>query len=281
MFEDSVEDGGGQVGIMEHPSPRVERLVGGEDHRPLAEMPVVDHVVQHVGGVGAIGQVTHLVDNQHMRMRVRLERLVEAPVSPGVREVLDQLRGGGEERLEAVLDSAVADGDGEMGLAATGLPMKDERPAFGHEIGTEVGAEQRHAQAGLQGEVEVVDGLEVREVSPAREPLQASLLAVRDLFGDQQGEEVAVRPLLVLGPRDRIVVHPAQVGEMKSLEQSVELDLGKIQTRTRTARGRRGHWIRSSAKSELGSRNARSMCGAPKTWTRRPCSKAPRKRLGP
>jgi hypothetical protein len=105
-----------------------------------------------------------------------------------------------------------------MGLAATGLAMRDQRPTLSDEIGTEVGAEQRHAQAGLQGEVEVVDGLEVREVSPARESLQAGLLAVSDLFGDEQGEEVPVGPLLVLRPRDRIVVHAAKVGEMKPFE---------------------------------------------------------------
>jgi hypothetical protein len=65
-------------------------------------MAIVYDVVQDVGGVGTVGQVAHFVDDQDVGMGVGLERLVESPMTAGVGEVLDQVRRGGEEGLEAV-----------------------------------------------------------------------------------------------------------------------------------------------------------------------------------
>ena len=58
-------------------------------------------------------------------------------------EVLDDFGRSDEERVEAVLDRAVADGDGDVGLAAAGLAVKDERAAVGDEVGRQRRAEQR------------------------------------------------------------------------------------------------------------------------------------------
>ena len=41
-FEDPIEDSFGEVGIVEHPPPHTERLVGGEDHRAVTQVAVVD-----------------------------------------------------------------------------------------------------------------------------------------------------------------------------------------------------------------------------------------------
>ncbi len=43
-LEDAVHNGGGEIGVMKHPSPGVERLVRGEHHRALAQVAIVDHV---------------------------------------------------------------------------------------------------------------------------------------------------------------------------------------------------------------------------------------------
>ena len=141
------------------------------------------------------------------------------------------MRGGGKSSLEAVLDRPVADRNGKMSLAAAGLAVKDQRTALGDEVRSEIRAEQRGTQIGLQGEVEVVDGLEIGKVGATRQPLQPCLLAMRHFLGDEQGEEVPVGPLLLFGARDHLAIDPAQVRQVETLEQRVELDFGKSRAR--------------------------------------------------
>src|SRR5713101_205570 len=73
-LQDAVDDRVGEVFVMQYASPLVERFVGGEDHRALLPMPIVDHVKEHVGGVGATREIANLIDDQHGWMRVRRER---------------------------------------------------------------------------------------------------------------------------------------------------------------------------------------------------------------
>jgi hypothetical protein len=53
-------------------------------------------VVEDVRGIGAVGEVTDLVDDEHVRSDVASERIGEATVTRGNREVLDELGGGDE-----------------------------------------------------------------------------------------------------------------------------------------------------------------------------------------
>ena len=101
-------------------------------------MPIVDHVVEHVGGLGAVREIAHLVNHQDVRMCVATEGLVQAPLPPRIRQIFDQLRGGGEERIEAVLDRPVRDRDRQVRLPAAGLAVQNQRAAIGHEIGREI-----------------------------------------------------------------------------------------------------------------------------------------------
>ena len=43
----------------------------------------------------------------------------------GIGEIFDQFGCGGEERLEAVLDGAIPDGDRQVGLPSAGLTVQD------------------------------------------------------------------------------------------------------------------------------------------------------------
>ena len=45
-FEDSIEDCGCQVFVVQNPSPLTERLVEGEDHGPFSEMAIVNREAQ-------------------------------------------------------------------------------------------------------------------------------------------------------------------------------------------------------------------------------------------
>ena len=60
VVQDAVEDGGGDDAIAEHVSPAAERLVAGEDERPLLVAPA-DELEEQVG--------TALVDREVSRSR--------------------------------------------------------------------------------------------------------------------------------------------------------------------------------------------------------------------
>lgn len=99
-LEEAVEAGGGQVGVVKDASPLPQGLVGREDHGPAPEVPVVHDVVEHVRGIGPVGEVADLVDHEHVGMGVGGEGVVEATLLGGRDEDFDELGRGGEERLE-------------------------------------------------------------------------------------------------------------------------------------------------------------------------------------
>jgi hypothetical protein len=90
---------------------------------------------EHVGGVWPVGQISNLVDHQHVRVRVSCQRLLEMSLLAGVREILNEFRRGGEERLEAILNRAISDGYCQMGFATAGLAVKNQRAPFGYKSG--------------------------------------------------------------------------------------------------------------------------------------------------
>src|SRR5207244_5205808 len=53
-LQDSIQNGGRQILVVQHLSPRAERLVRGENDRPLLEVAMVHHMVQHIGGIGSV-----------------------------------------------------------------------------------------------------------------------------------------------------------------------------------------------------------------------------------
>ena len=133
-------------------------------------------------------------------MRVGCQRFLEISTLAGVREVLDEFRRGGENSLEAVLDGAVPDGYCQMGLPSAGLPVQDQRPPLSDEVQPEVGADHGFPERRLQREVELIDGFEEREVGAPRTTLQSRLFPSRHFFGQQQSQEVSIRPTFLLRP---------------------------------------------------------------------------------
>ena len=223
-LEDAVRDGLGQVGVMEGVAPLGEGgLVRGDEHGAPAPVALVHHVEEHVGGVGRVGQVAELVDDEHAGLDVGGERLLEAALASrlgeGVDEHLRRLAVG----AEAVLDGPVGDAHGEVGLAASGLALQHQAPALAHELGAEVGAQQRQPQRGLHREVEVLHGGEEGEVRAAHLALQTRLLALGHLLGEEGGQQAPWRPALLLGPFAQAAPHAAGVGQVQALEQGLEI----------------------------------------------------------
>ena len=218
------------------------------------QVAVVDDVEEDVGGIGAVGEVADLVDDEHVRVDILAEGLAQAAEATGGGEIVDEVGGGGEERGGAVLDGAVGDGDRQVRFPSTGLAHQDEIAPLGDELGAEIGAEEVQAQRGLEGEVEVVDGLQEGKRRVGDGAAQAGLLAVGDLLGDEHGEEVATRPLFGLGPLAELAPDAPGVGQVQALEQRVEVDGVRIEgeigghhetsagKRLSEAGGRPRHW---------------------------------------
>ena len=133
--------------------------------------------------------------------------------------------------------------------------MEDQIASFGDELGAEVGAEELQAQGRLEREVEVVDGLEEREVGVVDGAPQPGLLAVRDLLGDEDGEEVAARPLLRLGALAELAPDATGVGQVQPLEQRVEIDGARIEGEIA------GHQDTSAGTQRQGQRGAAQALG--------------------
>ena len=60
-LEGAVENGFGEIRIVQHVAPLLERLVGGEDHRSGWLVAPADDMEENVGGIGAVGEIARFV----------------------------------------------------------------------------------------------------------------------------------------------------------------------------------------------------------------------------
>ncbi len=105
-FEYSVQNCVSQVMIVKHGAPLIEWFVGGKDHGPAASVAFVDNVEEHVGGVVCVAEVADFVDDEDMGRGVGAQCLGHVSLAEGARELVDELGGGDEQGVKAVLDSA-------------------------------------------------------------------------------------------------------------------------------------------------------------------------------
>jgi hypothetical protein len=80
-LEDAIDYRIGEIIVVEDVAPAVGVLVRGEEHRAAADVALVDHVVEHVGSVVAVGEVADLVDDEHVRSQINRECFVQAAVA--------------------------------------------------------------------------------------------------------------------------------------------------------------------------------------------------------
>src|SRR5260370_9665921 len=103
--------------------------------------------------------------------------------------ILREFCGSRAEGLKAILDGAIADSDCQMGFSSTRLAVENQRASFGDEIRSQVGTEQRLPQRRLQTKVELINGLEEREVSLAGKALQAGFFLMGPFFRQRQSQK--------------------------------------------------------------------------------------------
>jgi hypothetical protein len=243
-FQDAIDDGLREVGVVEDGSPGGERFVGGEDHRLVMQVAVVDDMEEKIGGVVSDREVADLIDDEDVGMGVESEMGSELSVTLSSGERFNEVGRAGEERFVAVLDGAVSDGDGEVGLARAAGAGQDQRTSLGDELGTKVAAEKLKTDGALEGEVEVLDRTKEGEVSPTRGSLDARLSPMRHLLGHEQGQEVTVGELVVLRPQLELRCQTSDGGEMQAAKQRFEF--GSRHHATSRARERQTYWAPKS-----------------------------------
>ena len=226
-FQDAVEDGLGEIRVVEDPPPGGQGLVGREDQGAVVQMAVVDDLEEDVGGVGAVAEITDLIDDQHGRVRVPRQDVTQATPARDCRELIDEIGGGGEEGVEAILDGPVGKGDRQVRLAGAARAAEDERVPLRDEVGAEGAAEQRQAHGALEGEVVLVDGLQEGEPGAAGAALDPGLRAMGNFLGHQQGEVVAVRHAVALGAVGQVGIEPADGRQVQAAQEAVEVEGGR------------------------------------------------------
>src|SRR5215469_5097342 len=190
---------------------------------------MVDDMEQDIGGVLTVSQVADLINDQDMRASVSEQGLLQLSFSAGIRKILDEFRGGGAERVEAILDGTIADGDGQVRFSSARLAVQNQRAPLSNEVWSQVGTEQGLTECGLQTEVELVNGLEEGKVSAARTALQAGLLAVRHFFGQQKSQKVAIAPAFFFSSIRHLLVDTPGVRQVQPAEQRLELPFREFQ----------------------------------------------------
>ena len=235
-LEHAIDDGVGEVFVVQHATPRFQRFVGGEDHRTVPPMALVDDVEEHVRRVGAVREVAHFIDDEDSGMRVRRQRVRQLAGTKGRREIVDEGRRRREEGIEAVLNRPIGDRNRQVGFSAARFAGQNQRATLRHKIGSQGRAQHVQSQGGLVGEIEIVDRLQKRKMCAACQPREPRLLSMRDLFGGEQRQEIAVGPRLPLRALDQVAPHTPGVCQMQSFEEGVEIRIVRHHDRPPTRR---------------------------------------------
>ena len=190
----------------------LKALVRGEDHG-AAFVAAGDELEDHVGFGPVQRQVADFVDHQDGGPQVGLELPVEPAGGLGGAELADQVVEGGE--VDRVAGLAGGDGqrDGEHGLADAGRAEQgDVGLGVDERQGGEV-ADLAGVEVGLEREVELVQGLVVRQPGQLQRVAEPAAFAQPEFFLEHQVDEVEVAHLGGLGAVDELGDGVGQVGQ--------------------------------------------------------------------
>ena len=149
-------------------------------------------------------QVADFVTDQDRRPQVGLQLPIEPAGGFGGAEPANQVVQGSEVDGEPGLAGRDGEGDGEHGFADAGRPEQCDVGPGGHELQRGEVADLAGVEAGLEGEVEVVEGFVVRQPGQLQGVTEAAALPQPDLFLEQQVNEVEVAHLRGFGTLDEL-----------------------------------------------------------------------------
>jgi hypothetical protein len=139
-------------------APSVDRFVGGQEHGPLVKVALVNDLVEEIGRLRGVGDVTDFINDQDVYVGVNGEYVSEVSITSSTMKMVDEVCESDEVGFASVLDGSVGNGNGKVGLSSSGRATKDEATAFKQEFGAEKTAEQFLTRRGLKREVELFNG---------------------------------------------------------------------------------------------------------------------------
>jgi hypothetical protein len=118
MMPQSIEDGGGDLGVSEDLAPGAKALIARQDDG--AAVAPGDELEEQVGALAVNRDVPDLIDNQQLWLRQDLEALIESAFGERLAEGRNQAGGRGEEHADALFAGLQPERDGQVRLADTG-----------------------------------------------------------------------------------------------------------------------------------------------------------------
>jgi hypothetical protein len=216
---DAVDDGFGEIVIVEDIAPAFGRLVGGEDHRAASDVAVVDDVVEDVGGVVAVAEVSDssTTSTWGRMIRARASRILPSRPAADSASMSSAAVVKLKSASKPFLHGAMRDRDGQLRLAAPRLALEDHRVSLGDEV------------AHLDADAEVDDGLgeggvELLDLASLAALLDDGPGAVEDGHQGQpaEGDEVAGEAAHAHDRLDALVVDERDRDEARLLDPRPE-----------------------------------------------------------
>ena len=158
VMQDTVQDGRGDGDVGKDLVPLGEGLVGSKDGRRFF-IPSGNQLEEQVCALDVHGEVADLIDDEHPVLRQNLELIRQTVLKMGLLELLNKLMAVDVVGRETVLCRHKAQSGGQMGLAHAGRAKEDHiLPVFQEAHGGQF-VDLALVDGGLEGEIEVVQGL--------------------------------------------------------------------------------------------------------------------------
>src|SRR5271156_13798 len=119
VVDEAVQDGVGVSGVANDLMPGGQRELGGDDRRSAA-VSLLEDFEQIVTGAGVEGFEAEVVENEEIGAAEGLDEARMAPIAPGERQILAELRPAMIEDGSIVAASFLTNGAGEPALADAG-----------------------------------------------------------------------------------------------------------------------------------------------------------------
>lgn len=123
MVEGAVEDGASELFILQDLAPMLEGFISGEEGGFALEIATINNLEENVSRARTITEIAHLIDDQDMGQKERLEGEGEVM---GDSQIVDQGRRRSESCDIAVLDRFVGNGNAKVCFAGARRAFENE-----------------------------------------------------------------------------------------------------------------------------------------------------------
>jgi len=170
---ESVEKSGNAGSVWKNGVPVLEGKIGGEDDGTPMLVTLIDDMVEEVGGVLVIGEISELIDGKELWAKV-LSKTAPTELRGITVEIVEKFGDGLDEYGVAFEQSLVSDVFEEHGFAESVGAEDEEVSALSDELETECGLDESAVDFLGPVPIEVSDGLEPADLGALESAFEAS-----------------------------------------------------------------------------------------------------------